>query len=316
MLTRVLPIRRIAITGKMPAKRKAEEDTKDDEKKSKGATDWSSLDFGSDATTGEKKSWDLKISTWNVGGLRACCKKGGADYPLHEMPDMFCVQETKVTPEQVPTEMLLKEYPHRYWLAAEKDGYSGVGLLSKIKPLSVEFGFRTEEGKEHDQEGRLITAEYDSFYLLNTYVPNAGRKLVTLDKRMRWDPMFRSYVEDLDKKKPVIICGDMNVAHNEIDLKNPKTNKKNAGFTQEERDGFSQLLKAGFSDSFRHFYPKKENAYTFWTYMMNCRAKNVGWRLDYILVSDRLLPKLADCVIRDQVFGSDHCPLTLLLEKP
>jgi len=300
----------------MPPKRKADGKTKDDEKKVKGATDWSSLDFGSNATTGEKKGWNFKISTWNVGGLRACCKKGGAEFAVQEMPDVLCVQETKVSPEQVPEEMLHADYPHRYWLAAQKDGYSGVGLLSKTKPLSVEFGFRSKDGEEHDQDGRLITVEFDSFYLINAYVPNAGRKLVTLDKRMRWDPMFRSYVEKLDKKKPVIICGDMNVAHNEIDLKNPKTNKRNAGFTQEERDGFSQLLKAGFVDTFRHFYPKKENAYTFWTYMMNCRAKNVGWRLDYILCSERLVPKLADCIIRDQVFGSDHCPLTLMLERP
>jgi len=216
----------------------------------------------------------------------------------------------------VPEEMLHADYPHRYWLAAQKDGYSGVGLLSKTKPLSVEFGFRSKDGEEHDQDGRLITVEFDSFYLLNAYVPNAGRKLVTLDKRMRWDPMFRSYVEKLDKKKPVIICGDMNVAHNEIDLKNPKTNKRNAGFTQEERDGFTELLGAGFVDSFRHFYPKKEGAYTFWTYMMNSRAKNTGWRLDYFLVSERLAPRLADCAIRNQVYGSDHCPLTLLLENP
>merc|ERR550525_501708 len=187
-----------------------------------------------------------------------------------------------------------------------------MGLISKTKPLSVEYGFNLgKESAEHDCEGRLITAEFNKFYLVTAYVTNAGRKLVTLDKRMRWDLMFRGHVQKLDAKKPVIICGDMNVAHNEIDLKNPKGNKKNAGFTQEERDGFSELLKAGFADTFRHFYPKKEGAYTFWTYMMNCRAKNVGWRLDYILVSDRLLPRLADCIIRSEVMGSDHCPLSL-----
>ena len=190
-------------------------------------------------------------------------------------------------------------------------------MLSKTKPVSVMYGFEEGENTEdHNSEGRLITAEFDSYFLVTTYVPNAGRGLVTLDKRMEWDLLFRKHVETLDKKKPVIICGDMNVAHTEIDLKNPKTNKKNAGFTQEERDGFAELLGAGFVDSFRHFYPKKEGAYTFWTYMMNSRAKNTGWRLDYFLVSERLRPKLADCLIRSEVFGSDHCPLTLLLEKP
>merc|ERR1719192_43053 len=305
----------------MPGKRKAGAEPKeDDKKKTKGQTDWGSLDFSSDAKTGEKKAWDLKISTWNVGGLRACCRKGGAEFLSEELPDVMCLQETKVKEDKVPEELEdNKNYPHCYWFASKKDsgGYAGVGLLSKTKPLSVEFGFDNGKvGEEFDSEGRLITAEFDTYYLINTYVPNAGRGLVTLDKRMRWDPMFRKYLEELDKKKPVIICGDMNVVHNEIDLKNPKTNKRNAGFTQEERDGFSQLLKAGFVDTFRHFYPKKENAYTFWTYMMNCRAKNVGRRLDYILCSERLVPKLADCIIRDQVFGSDHCPLTLMLERP
>ena len=186
-------------------------------------------------------------------------------------------------------------------------------MLSKTKPVSVTYGFEEGENiEDHNSEGRLITAEFDSYFLVTTYVPNAGRGLVTLDKRMEWDPLFRSHVENLDKKKPVIICGDMNVAHTEIDLKNPKTNKKNAGFTQEERDGFTGLLGAGFVDSFRHFYPKKEGAYTFWTYMMNSRAKNTGWRLDYFLVSERLVPKLADCVIRSEVYGSDPVSYTHL----
>merc|ERR1712059_104513 len=201
-----------------------------------------------------------------------------------------------------------------YWLAAEKDGYSGVGSVSKTEPLSVKYGFQgSKEGDQHNSEGRLITAEYPGFYLVTTYVPNAGRKLVTLDKRLDWDPMFRQHVTELDKVKPVIICGDMNVAHQEVDLKNPKTNKKNAGFTQEERDGFSELLDQGFVDTFRQLNPDKKDAFTFWTYMMNCRAKNVGWRLDYFLVSTRLMDSVADCVIRDKVFGSDHCPITLLL---
>eukprot|EP00088_Acartia_fossae_P013940 TRINITY_DN1738_c0_g1_i2.p1 TRINITY_DN1738_c0_g1~~TRINITY_DN1738_c0_g1_i2.p1 ORF type:complete len:230 (-),score=72.60 TRINITY_DN1738_c0_g1_i2:373-999(-) len=205
------------------------------------------------------------------------------------------------------------EYPHQYWLAAKKDGYSGVALLSKEKPITVEYGFNDSE---HDDEGRLITAEYPTFYLVTTYVPNAGRKLVTLDKRMDWDPKFRKHLQELDAKKPVIVCGDLNVAHKEIDLKNPKTNTKNAGFTKEERDGFSTLLEAGFTDVYRHFYPEEKDKYTFWTYMMNCRAKNVGWRLDYMLASNRLVDKVADCIHRTDVLGSDHCPITLLLTKP
>jgi len=285
-------------------------------KKNKVVTDWDSINFSSSAKTGEEKPWNLKLSSWNVDGLRACCAKGGADYLKHEMPDVLCLQETKVSTDKLPEEMKdLPDYPYRYWLAAEKEGYSSVGLLSKTEPVSVEYGFK-EGGEEHNSEGRLITAEFSTFYLVTAYVPNAGRGLVTLDKRMDWDPRLREHLVALDKKKPVIVCGDMNVAHTEIDLKNPKTNKKNAGFTQEERDGFTELLGAGFEDSFRHFYPDKSDAYTFWTYMMGCRAKNVGWRLDYFLVSTRLLPKLADSIVRDQVFGSDHCPITLLLEKP
>jgi len=285
-------------------------------KKNNTVTDWAGIDFSSQAVTGEGRPWNLKLSSWNVDGLRACCAKGGAEYLTQELPDVLCLQETKVSESKLPQEMKeLPDYPHCYWLAAEKEGYSGVGLLSKTKPVSVQFGF-SEGGEEHNSEGRLITAEFDTFYLITTYVPNAGRGLTTLDKRMDWDPRLREHVVALDKIKPVIICGDMNVAHKEIDLKNPKTNKKNAGFTQEERDGFTELIEAGFQDSFRHFHPDKVDSFTFWTYMMNCRAKNVGWRLDYFLVSSRLVPKLAASLVRDKVFGSDHCPITLLLEKP
>jgi len=287
-------------------------------KQSKSGTNWEGTEWGSKATTQAGQSWQLKVTTWNVSGLRACVSKGGAELLARESPDILCLQETKCSQDKLPPELLgLANYPHCYWLAAEKDGYSGVGLMCRTEPLSVQFGFPAERGGEqHNAEGRLITAEFQAFYLVTTYVPNAGRGLVTLDKRMDWDPLLRQHCQELDKKKPVILCGDMNVAHQEIDLKNPKTNKKNAGFTQEERDGFSDLLEAGFVDAYRHLYPEEANCYTFWTYMMNCRAKNVGWRLDYFLVSQRLLPRLADCIIRSEVMGSDHCPLSLLLANP
>ena len=230
---------------------------------------------------------------------------------------MICLQETKCNKGNAPAEVieaLDSEYPHRYWHSSTaKEGYSGVAMFSKQEPISVEYGLGEEE---FDSEGRLITAEFASFYLLTTYVPNAGRKLVTLDKRMKWDPLLRNHMKMLDKKKPVVLCGDLNVAHLEIDLANPKTNKKNAGFTKEERDGFTELIASGFTDTFRHFYPKKEKAYTFWTYMMNCRAKNVGWRLDYFLASKRFVDgHVCDNVIRDQVFGSDHCPISLFMKS-
>ncbi len=207
----------------------------------------------------------------------------------------------------------MAEYPHQYYFPAQKDGYSGVALLSKSKPLKVDLGLGLPEAKEHDDEGRLITAEFDKFFLVTTYVPNAGRKLVTLDKRMEWDPLLRNHLKNLDETKPVILCGDLNVAHKEIDLANPKTNQKSAGFTKEERSGFDDLLNEGFVDSYRHFYPDEAKKYSFWTYMMGARAKNVGWRLDYFVTSKRLMEQICDQQIRDQVFGSDHCPLTLFL---
>jgi len=280
-------------------------------KLNKTATDWESTDWTCQAGM-------LRLASWNVDGLRACASKGGAEFLEHESPDVLCLQETKVTEKKLPAEFAtVAGYPHSYWLAAEKDGYSGVGMLSKTEPLSVVYGFPgLDAGDRPNAEGRLITAEFPTFYLVTTYVPNAGRKLVTLPTRMDWDPLFRNHVSKLDKLKPVIVCGDMNVAHQEIDLKNPKTNKKNAGFTQEERDGFTELLEAGFVDTYRHLYPTKKDAYTFWTYMMGCRAKNVGWRLDYFLVSERLLPNIKDNIIRDKVFGSDHCPITLIMEPP
>jgi len=299
----------------MPGKRAAEKSSVAEPaaKVNKTATDWKALELDSDAKDKNGKPWQLKVSSWNVDGLRACAKKGGGDFLTNESPDILCLQETKVDEKKAPEEFKTKAYPNRYWVAAKKDGYSGVALLSKEKPLNVEYGLGD---KEHDDEGRVITAEFADFYVVTAYVPNAGRKLVTLDKRMDWDPKFRNHVKALDAKKPVIICGDLNVAHKEIDLKNPKTNTRSAGFTQEERDGFSTLLGEGFVDTFRHFYPDKKETYTFWTYMMNCRAKNVGWRLDYMLVSERLLDNVADCIHRDKVFGSDHCPITMLLSEP
>ena len=207
----------------------------------------------------------------------------------------------------------MEDYPHQYWFGATaQKGYSGVALLSKVKPLTVKNGLGDED---LDGEGRLITAEFEKFFVVTTYVPNAGRKLVTLPKRLKWDPLLREHVKSLDEKKPVILCGDLNVAHREVDLANPKTNKKNAGFTPEERSGFTALLEETKTvDLYRHFYPDKEKAYTFWTYMMNARAKNVGWRLDYFVVSKRFVASnVTDVVIRDQVFGSDHCPMTIFI---
>jgi len=298
----------------MPPKRKAEQSSAEPSPKlNKTQTPWKDLDFNSDAKDKNGNKWNLKVSSWNVDGLRACAKKGGGEFINQESPDVICLQETKVTEPNVPPEFKLTSHPHAYWLPAVKDGYSGVALLSKEKPISVEYGFGDEE---HDSEGRVITAEYDSYYLVTTYVPNSGRKLVTLDKRMDWDPKFRNHLVGLDAKKPVILCGDLNVAHKEIDLKNPKTNTKNAGFTKEEREGFTTLLDQGFVDTFRHFNPDQKDTFTFWTYMMGCRAKNVGWRLDYMVVSSRILDNVADCIHRSEVLGSDHCPITLLLTKP
>lgn len=272
-------------------------------------SDYESLDFSSDKTTSDGKLWNLKISSWNVGGLKAWLKKSGVDYIKYENPDIFCLQETKCSEDKVPPEVKVDGY-HTYWLSGEKDGYAGIGLYSKKEPIKVTYGIGN---KEFDAEGRVITAEYENFYLVAAYVPNAGRGLVTLPKRMKWDPQLRNYVKELDSKKPVILSGDMNVSHQPIDLANPKTNTRNAGFTQEERDGMTTLLEEGFVDSFRHLYPEKTGAYTFWTYMGNARSRNVGWRLDYFILSQKLVPNLCDSVIRSDVYGSDHCPITLLI---
>ncbi|XP_003744372.1 DNA-(apurinic or apyrimidinic site) lyase [Galendromus occidentalis] len=258
---------------------------------------------------GRKGSW--KIVTWNVNGIRSWLKNGGLEYIEEEDADVYCLQETKCSEEKLPPEVTNYKGYKSYFLAGDKEGYSGVGIMSRKTPLNVEYGLSLEE---HDSEGRVITLEFEEFFLVNSYVPNAGRGLVRLDYRLTWDRDFRKYLVGLKKKKSVILTGDLNVAHNEIDLKNPKTNKKNAGFTEEERQGLTDLLEEGFVDTFRKLYPEREGAYTFWTYMMNARAKNVGWRLDYFIVSEDLIDNVIDNEIRSTVMGSDHCPVVLHLK--
>ncbi|XP_033170559.1 recombination repair protein 1 isoform X1 [Drosophila mauritiana] len=253
------------------------------------------------------KEFNLKICSWNVAGLRAWLKKDGLQLIDLEEPDIFCLQETKCANDQLPEEVTRLPGYHPYWLCMP-GGYAGVAIYSKIMPIHVEYGIGNEE---FDDVGRMITAEYEKFYLINVYVPNSGRKLVNLDPRMRWEKLFQAYVQKLDALKPVVICGDMNVSHMPIDLENPKNNTKNAGFTQEERDKMTELLGLGFVDTFRHLYPDRKGAYTFWTYMANARARNVGWRLDYCLVSERFVPKVVEHEIRSQCLGSDHCPITI-----
>ena len=250
----------------------------------------------------------MKLISWNVNGLRACMNKGFQDFLANSEADIFCVQETKMQKGQAEFDFSGYE---EYWNSAEKKGYSGTAIFTKIKPLSVSYDIGIAE---HDQEGRVITAEFDDFYLVNVYTPNSQRELARLDYRMQWEDAFRSYIKQLDEKKPVIICGDLNVAHKEIDLKNFKTNHKNAGFTDEERAKMTELLEAGFTDSFRYLYPDKEGIYTWWSYMFKAREKNAGWRIDYFLVSDKLKAKMQDAEIYTEVMGSDHCPIGLLLK--
>ncbi|CAH2063081.1 unnamed protein product, partial [Iphiclides podalirius] len=278
--------------------------------KNKASTNYENIDFSNASKTNEGKEWNFKIASWNVDGIRAWLDKGGLDYIKFEKPDILCLQEVKCSKEKLPEAITNVPGYHAYWLCSEQDGYAGVGIYTAKLAMNVQYGLQDEE---LDSEGRIITAEYEQFYLVCTYVPNAGRKLVTMSKRLKWNEEFRKHVKSLDKKKPVIICGDMNVSHNTIDLANPKTNRKNAGFTDEERAGMTDLISDGFVDTYRQLYPEKTGAYTFWTYMFNCRAKNVGWRLDYFLMSQRLMSSLCDSVIRDEVYGSDHCPITLFL---
>lgn len=250
----------------------------------------------------------MKLISWNVNGLRACMNKGFKDFMETIDADIFCVQETKMQREQA--DFVFPGY-EEFWNSAEKKGYSGTAVFSKNKPLNVTYGLGIEE---HDKEGRVITAEYTDFYLVNVYTPNAQRGLERLEYRMVWEDAFRKYVQALDEKKPVVICGDLNVAHNEIDLKNFKTNVGNAGFTYEERGKMTELLEAGFVDSFRYLYPDTAGAYSWWSYMFKAREKNAGWRIDYFIVSKKLADRIEDAVIYPQVMGSDHCPVGLILK--
>jgi len=250
----------------------------------------------------------MKLVSWNVNGLRACIKKGFLDYFNKANADIFCIQETKLQEGQI--DLTLEGY-HQYWNYAVKKGYSGTAVFTKDKPLSVKYDLGIEE---HDQEGRVITLEYDDFYLVNVYTPNSQRELARLDYRMKWQDDFKAFLKELDSKKPVILCGDLNVAHKEIDIKNPESNRRNAGFTDEERQKMTELLEAGFIDTFRYFYPDKEDAYTWWSYMRKSRERNIGWRIDYFIVSDRLKDRLIDAQIHSEVMGSDHCPVMLEIE--
>lgn len=250
----------------------------------------------------------MKLISWNVNGLRACITKGFFDFFAAEDADIFCLGETKMQPGQAQVDT--PGY-HQYWNSAQRKGYSGTAVFCKKEPLSVSYGLGIEE---HDQEGRVITLEFEDFYLVNVYTPNSKDQLLRLDYRMVWEDAFREHLLDLDAKKPVIVCGDMNVAHEEIDLKNPKTNRRNPGFTDEERGKMTQLLESGFVDSFRALYPQREGAYSWWSYRARAREKNVGWRIDYFLLSRRLEGRMEDALIYDQVLGSDHCPVGLLLK--
>jgi len=250
----------------------------------------------------------MKIISWNVNGIRAVLKKGFLAFVKKEKPDILCLQEVKAHPDDV--DMALKGYEH-YWSTAEKKGYAGTAIFTKQKPKAVKYGIGK---RQHDKEGRVITLDFPTFFLVNCYTPNSGRGLPRLSYRKTWDKEFLSYLKKLDTKKPVILCGDLNVAHTEIDLANPKPNyNKTSGYTQTEIDGFDSLLKAGFIDSFRHFNKKPGN-YTFWSQMFNARKRNVGWRIDYTIVSKRFIKKVKKSIILPKVMGSDHCPITVILK--
>lgn len=249
----------------------------------------------------------MKFISWNVNGLRACVGKGFLDFFKDADADIFCVQETKLQAGQIDLE--LPGY-HQYWNYAEKKGYSGTAIFSKEEAMRVSYGIGMEE---HDHEGRVITLEYPDFYFVTVYTPNSQNELARLDYRMKWEDAFLAYLKKLEEDKPVIFCGDLNVAHQEIDLKNPKSNRKNAGFTDEERGKFTALTEAGFIDTFRYFYPDLEGVYSWWSYRFSARAKNAGWRIDYFLTSASLKDRLQDAMIYSEVMGSDHCPVGLLI---
>ncbi|MCK5757940.1 MAG: exodeoxyribonuclease III [Clostridiales bacterium] len=249
----------------------------------------------------------MKLVSWNVNGLRACVKKGFEEYFNKMDADIFCVQETKLQEGQID---FSPEGYSGYWNYADKKGYSGTAVFTKIKPISAVYGIGIDE---HDHEGRVVTLEFDEFYFVNVYTPNSKRELERLDYRQVWEDDLRAYLKELDAKKPVILCGDLNVAHKEIDIKNAKTNRKSAGFTDEERKKMTILLDSGFTDSFRYFYPDKSDMYSWWSYMGNARARNTGWRIDYFIVSDRLGSRLDDADIHMDRLGSDHCPVELTL---
>lgn len=250
----------------------------------------------------------MKLISWNVNGLRACVQKGFVDFFNEIDADVFCIQESKLQEGQID---FAPEGYHCYWNYAEKKGYSGTAMFTKTEPLSVTYGIGIEE---HDREGRVITAEFEDFYVITCYTPNSQTELQRLDYRMTWEDAFRAYLKELEKTKPVILCGDLNVAHKEIDLKNPKTNRKNAGFTDEERGKMTELLDSGFTDTFRYFYPDVTERYSWWSYRFRAREKNAGWRIDYFIVSESLNDRLISADIHHNIMGSDHCPVELVIK--
>ncbi|MBC5627393.1 exodeoxyribonuclease III [Clostridium sp. NSJ-6] len=250
----------------------------------------------------------MKLISWNVNGIRACVQKGFLDFFKEVDADVFCIQESKLQEGQINLEL---EGYYQYWNYAERKGYSGTAIFTKVKPLSVSYGINIEE---HDKEGRVITLEFENYYVITVYTPNSQNELARLDYRMKWEDDFREYLKSLEKNKPVILCGDLNVAHKEIDLKNPSTNRKNAGFTDDEREKFTTLLNSGFIDTFRYFYPELTGAYSWWSYRFNARKNNAGWRIDYFVVSNSLEDRLDSAKIHAEVLGSDHCPVELVIK--
>ena len=250
----------------------------------------------------------MKLISWNVNGIRACVQKGFLDFFNEVDADIFCIQESKLQEGQINLEL---EGYHQYWNYAEKKGYSGTAIFTKKEPISVYYGLGIEE---HDREGRVITLEFEDFYMITVYTPNSQNGLARLDYRMKWEEDFKNYLKNLEKTKPVIVCGDLNVSHKEIDLKNPTTNRKNAGFTDEEREKFTELLNAGFIDTFRYFYPDTKGIYSWWSYRFNARKNNAGWRIDYFITSESLKDRLESAKIHTEILGSDHCPVELIIK--